>query len=890
MAATSSDSASLISHQSTVPGLTRQATSQTSRAQQIFSLDTFGSKDFIVKDFVEALSDSATPARRSLGAPGAPGAPPNAQWAQAFDPKPLIRTFEHALTRLKTLSEDLEERENELSGSVRRAEGQHNSNIKSRERELQRTIESFHQLERTLDGDNDIGGNAAVRIGERLEELDKQRQRAQDAKFVLQCWIEVSERGDLSSLEDVRRMGAGEGKVRCAHIARQLLKISQRLDPDIDFENGTQTKTNGVRFTEANGTSDSENSGRTSNGRKTREIIEKFLEMLEKDLLRSFDDSYRRQNFDGMLECAVALRDFGEGNSVISLFVNQHQFFIDRSQLVTEELTTDNETWDRLADPDMEPPGIEPGLQSLIDEVKVVVQEESFIIERAFPYSDEVLARFLQRVFQQSIQQRLEMVLNKTDSISSLAFLRSLQASKSYISALVDDLKAHGLTEHPEPVNSVTAAVLDQQLDELFIPYFTGSSYIEREKHNLGELFEGLLFKFTLYHSRRRKLNVQSSTYLGALSARSKELISNAREAYSERLDAGDLPTSQKNMMLRIAGLRDDNQHANPAGSKEPEITDEDGQLSLPNTKRMLKWLAEGVGRGLELSTSGNDTPKEIRELLQLLIANMGEIYLETALDAANETAYAAEQNTKTEPDTSYISDLKIAISILHLMLTTIKMLLLPLASTNLTIRRDLEKRTAAFTDRMESKIDSILQRTIDASLSWTARLLTSQKKTDYRPRDDANLQLDQLQTPTCQAIYAFLHRLHARAASSLTGKVLESFSLELALGLRTLLLTHFKSFSVSQTGALAVSKDIAKYCELLRSWELPASFKPSLDVLEEIANIFVIGPEALRDRMRSVGGAGGLLPGVERADLRGFVVKREDAGSVGVQAALNGL
>jgi hypothetical protein len=131
---------------------------------------------------------------------------------------------------------------------------------------------------------------------------------------------------------------------------------------------------------------------------------------------------------------------------------------------------------------------------------------------------------------------------------------------------------------------------------------------------------------------------------------------------------------------------------------------------------------------------------------------------------------------------------------------------------------------------------------------------------------------------------------LQARAATSLSGKVLEGFSLELAIGLRSLLLTHFKAFSVSQTGALAVSKDIAKYCELLRAWELPASFKPSLDVLEEIANIFVIGPEALRDRMRNVGGAGGLLPGVERADLRGFVLKREDAGSVGVQAALNGL
>jgi len=217
MAPTPPDAASLVSQHSSVTGLTRQGTSQTTRAPHIFSLETFSSKDFIVKDLVEALSDSAAPARRSLGTPGLPA---NTQSAQAFDPKPLIRTFEHALTRLKTLSEDLEERENELSAGVRRAENNHNQNTQSQEKKLQRTIDNFHQLERTLDGDSDIGGNAAVRIGERLEELDKQRQRAQDAKFVLQCWIEVSERGDLSSLDDVRRMGAGEGKVRCAHIAR----------------------------------------------------------------------------------------------------------------------------------------------------------------------------------------------------------------------------------------------------------------------------------------------------------------------------------------------------------------------------------------------------------------------------------------------------------------------------------------------------------------------------------------------------------------------------------------------------------------------------------------------------------------------------------------------
>ena len=49
-----------------------------------FTLDDFSSKDFIVRDFVDSLAESAVPANRRSG--------PSSQ--QAFDPKPLIRTFE----------------------------------------------------------------------------------------------------------------------------------------------------------------------------------------------------------------------------------------------------------------------------------------------------------------------------------------------------------------------------------------------------------------------------------------------------------------------------------------------------------------------------------------------------------------------------------------------------------------------------------------------------------------------------------------------------------------------------------------------------------------------------------------------------------------------------
>ena len=248
-------------------------------------LDNFSSRDFIVKDFIESLSDSADPnKRRSLTT------------SQSFDPKPFIRTFEQAQRRLNDLSGDLELKENELSAAVRRAEAQHSSNTETLGGKLGFTIERLQKIDESLKSQAGAnwGGNAAVETGRRLEELDRQRKRALDAHFLIECWDEVSNRGELTLLENLRRSGTGEGKIRSAHIARQLLRISQRLDPrSWDQVNGNSKYVNGV----TNGVTGSRN-------RNTREIIEKFSETLEKDLLKSFDDFQRRQNFEEMKNCA----------------------------------------------------------------------------------------------------------------------------------------------------------------------------------------------------------------------------------------------------------------------------------------------------------------------------------------------------------------------------------------------------------------------------------------------------------------------------------------------------------------------------------------------------------------------------------------------------------
>ncbi|KAK6609310.1 exocyst complex component protein [Botrytis cinerea] len=749
-----------------------------------FTLENFSSKDFIVRDFVEELSESAIPINRRSG----PAQP-------AFDAKPFIRTFESALQQLATLSDELEEKETDLLTSVRRAEIQHDQTLDTLGRKLDESIDSFESLDITLNNPNgtngattdrygrpEAGGNIAVQIGERLEDLDKQRRRAMDANFLIQCWIEVSENGSLISLEDmIRRQGGGE--------------TNQRLDP-ASWANGSK-KANGIT-----------NGIVGYKGHNTREIIEKFSETLEKDLLKQFDNSYRRQNFDDMLECAKVLHDFNGGSSVIGTFVNQHQFFIDRSQLIAEEVTTDNETWEMLADPDSEPPGVEPSLQSLIDEIRAVMQEESFIIKRAFPFYEVVLIKFIQRIFQQSIQQRLEMVLEKADTISSLAFLRSLHASRTYINSLIEDLKAHGLTEHPEPCTAQTAQSLDQQLDELFVPYLA--------------------------------------------------------------------------MMLRVAGLRDLDNNKN-----EIEVTDEDGVISVANAKRMLKWLAEGVRRALEMG-SGSDTPKDVSALLNLLLSSMGEVYIETALEAAADQA-AAQENIKTEPDLAYLPSVRPAVIITNVMSRFINTVLIRLAETNTTVRRGMESQTKASVERIEKKANDIMRSTITVVLNWITRLLAGQKKTDFRPKDSDLGSIETLQTATCLAICNFLQRVAKNAAQAVDGQNLEVFSCELAISIRDMLFEHFKKFQVNATGGLMVTKDMSSYVSALKDWPLTKDITSEVEILGDIGNLFIVGAEALKEKSRAVL-ASGASKKLQKADFKAFVLKRDDSGSVGVQSVLAGL
>jgi hypothetical protein len=84
---------------------------------------------------------------------------------------------------------------------------------------------------------------------------------------------------------------------------------------------------------------------------------------------------------------------------------------------------------------------------------------------------------------------------------SSLSYLRLLQSSRTALSTLVEDLKAINYKgiQGVETIGSI-AATLDQNLDDLFVPYLESSRYIEREVKSLQEMYSSLLYKYNGFH------------------------------------------------------------------------------------------------------------------------------------------------------------------------------------------------------------------------------------------------------------------------------------------------------------------------------------------------------------------------------------------------------
>lgn len=120
----------------------------------------------------------------------------------------------------------------------------------------------------------------------------------------------------------------------------------------------------------------------------------------------------------------------------------------------------------------------------------------------------------------------------------------------------------------------------------------------------------------------------------------------------------------------------------------------------------------------------------------------------------------------------------------------------------------------------------------------------------------------------------------------------------EIGSGFRGLLLDHLKKYQVNQAGGIMLSKDIAKYQDVVSKWGV-VTISESFELLVEIGNLFVVGydpslfkasikrlfiltqclrPAAVKERMRD-----GVLSRVRPHLLKPYLVRRDDFTAAGI-------
>ncbi|KIJ70144.1 hypothetical protein HYDPIDRAFT_121612 [Hydnomerulius pinastri MD-312] len=790
------------------------------------NLSSFEGK-FDVKDFVGSVSEKLITQSKTSSGP--------------FDPKPFIRTFEAAVDRLIAIRKDVQAKTEQLEKSVRVAEREYSKKMAELNRGFEGVGSSFATMESKL---NEVG-RTAIRIGEELESVHIERQRAQAAHNLIDYYYQFS-RGDTSRLDALKKEGK-EGRRQVAVILRRLTTVAREVDLPI--------------------------------AEKSRENIDKYCEKFEKDMLYLFDKCYRKGDPKMMHHCAQTLLDFNGGASCVQVYVNQHDFFINK---IREHVDHNDDLWSTVSRPDASPPRTESGLIELFGEIRATMAQESQIVQAVFPNPPFVMQVFLQRVFAQSIQQYMEQLLNRGASISELAYLRILQLIHVETSTLVDDLKTHelpsmipsksssleasefrkSLTNTPSAASGMTAttvsAMLETAMEELFVPYTEGQKYLDRESKSLAELYTGLLGNFTQYHMKTQREKGKSSMF--------DRMVDRLGAAAANTSTTGTSTTSAQAAaaIMRFGGIMTDRAHEK--ASEEP-TREEDGILSVDMAEKMLKWHAEAVGRCVELSAQ-NDVPKNTFLLLRVLAEAIANSYLEVSI----ETAYARVESAdpKVEPSLQALNIINSVDVVCHLWQRYVNVALFPLAAASVTTRREMSVFNNQTVSRVEGAANNLLQRLTDAIIAWLSVQLGKQKKNDFKPRND-DQSFARVNTEPCVACCETLEKVRDAAFQNMSGKNREVFLTEVGVSFHSLLLDHLRKFPVSATGGLMLAKDLKSYQDAITSFNVP-SLLERYEFIRQLGNVFLVRPEILRSYITE-----NYLGRIDSSLLKPYLAQRSD-------------
>lgn len=822
-----------------------------------FSMQSFG-EDFDLFNFLESVT-AETIRTHDIEYPV-----DNAK----SDPQRFEKLFGFATNQLKDLKTKVHDKLSVLTKEYNDMDLKR----KSAEENVSSLLNGISDSFSTLNDKISSIGQTAIKVGERIDVLDTQLKRAQNAKELMVYFKDFTT-GKTQRLDDIQDSDSFDGEYAAAVIARRLLQICEEDIPE---------------------------------ARQTYITTERYCEELELQQLERFDAAHKRKDYRTMNKCARILYAFNGGSTCVKSYINQCEFFMNSDKIGDfnmsnyEENDKNNKEGDesnkRVPDVYEEDKCVpNNGLIELFEEVWNNLQDEWEVIQMVFPNPIIVLSQLAQRMFAQPIQTYIEKMLDKAKSVSTLSFLQLLTWSKIETKQLVDSLAALDPNQSSSYITGVASTpfynIISRANEDIFIQYLDGDKYLDIERDSLqkicnlsfGPLITFIGIKPDFFFSSWRKPNLetasvstgaQSPSITSPLSPSGQSVASyigyeNISSKYlQDLLDMGD---SLSRKISTIVSKEDKVVNENNPGNCTIDIIGIiEPQVDLLH--EVFKQHLAAIHRMKELLPTSQHS-KEICTLLWLLIESVGKNFILAYLAYMSDLTHSLD--FKNNANIPHLTVMKVAEKFLQLLQLHFHIDIVPVVSSVNAVHREAVARKNAFTVEVENSCNLLVQRHIAAIENHiTQQLYAKQGKSDYcigNDYDNENVDC----TACCNYICTFLTSIHTEAALILDSVNLKAFITEIGISLHSYLLEHYRKYVINQTGALVLMRDLAKYHTTITEFQIPV-LNERFEMLREIGNLFLFKVDNLPNVLTE-----GYLSRVDATLLMPYMKMREDWSTV---------
>ncbi|XP_074649978.1 exocyst complex component 5-like [Tubulanus polymorphus] len=287
--------------------------------------------------------------------------------------------------------------------------------------------------------------------------------------------------------------------------------------------------------------------------------------------------------------------------------------------------------------------------------------------------------------------------------------------------------------------------------------------------------------------------------------------------------------------------------------------------LSQEVAINLLQEFKLAFKRCKNLSSQSN-LPKNAMKIFEILVQFLITDHIDYALELGLQGIPIAEP--KVQPEIYLFDVVGQANTIFHLFEKLFSDSLIPLVSSS-PIHSDCLQGKRDLMELMENKMDTGIDRSLLAIVGWIKHILTTeQKKTDFKPEDDALLQMS---SPPCSKVVKFVGQQLGIIRDSLDGKNVEAVLMEFGTRLHRVVYDHLLQFQYNSIGAMLAICDVNEYRRCVKEFKIPL-ISQLFDTLHALCNLLVVVPENLKQVC-----TGEQLAGLEKMVLQSFVQLRAD-------------